>query len=306
MTLCEDCDNLHSDRGKNPKYWMCVKFPRLEYNNFVTKLTGVNAPCINQRKKDKMEDFSREVKLCDQNYFGTRGCFLAGGAITSIFTNKPINDYDLYFKSEKDFCNAVFDAFDQGWFCLAQTERAITFSDNGTIVQMMSFDWFPTAQDIFNKYDFTCCMGAIDLETKEFFRHKEFLTDCSKRILNFNCGTEFPIASAMRVKKYKEKGFDIEPSEYLKILISIAFKQINNWDELSNQIGGQYGQALKIDKDIDFNLNNAVSEFEKRLNVNKFEIETPLLEGAASFFQAMEKIFGKEKAEQIEKEMEIL
>lgn len=44
ITMCEDCDNLHSDKGKNPKYWMCTKFPRVEHNNFVTKETRLTEP----------------------------------------------------------------------------------------------------------------------------------------------------------------------------------------------------------------------------------------------------------------------
>ena len=30
-------------------------------------------------------------------------CYLAGGAITSIFTNKEINDYDIFFKHKKRY-----------------------------------------------------------------------------------------------------------------------------------------------------------------------------------------------------------
>ena len=251
-----------------------------------------------------MENFEKEVNKAAGPYFGIKGCYLAGGAITSTFTGKPIKDYDLYFKDKDSFIEAVDMAYSCSWFCLAQTERAITFSDNGTVVQMMSFDFFPTAQSIFDKYDFTCCMGAIDLETKEFFRHPSFLTDIAKRVLKFNHGTEFPLASAMRVKKYREKGFEIDTVEFLKIMLAIIFKNPKDWAELANQIGGQYGQALKVPDGTEFNIENAIRIFEEKMNANTAEIEIPILEGSGSFLFAMEKLYGKEEAERLEKEME--
>ncbi len=44
VTLCENCENLHSETKGNPKYWMCIKFPRLEQSNFVTKESRITEP----------------------------------------------------------------------------------------------------------------------------------------------------------------------------------------------------------------------------------------------------------------------
>lgn len=35
-TLCKDCEHLYEETKKNPRYWMCIKHPRLELGNFVT------------------------------------------------------------------------------------------------------------------------------------------------------------------------------------------------------------------------------------------------------------------------------
>lgn len=247
-----------------------------------------------------MENFDKEIEKAAKPYFGIKGAYLAGGAITSVFTNKPIKDYDLYFKDKMSFVRAVDSAYEDGWYCLAHTDRAITFSDSGTVVQLMSFDWFPTAQSIFDKYDFTVCMAAIDLESKEFFRHPNFLTDLAKRAIKFNHGTEFPLASAMRVIKYKEKGFEIDPSEYLKILLAIIFKNPQNWDELSSQVGGQYGAALQVKDDMEFSLENAIKVFEEKLNTISAEIEPPILGGSADFMSAMTQLYGAEEAKQLD------
>jgi hypothetical protein len=37
MTLCEDCEHSHPTNKKRKAYrWMCMKFPRIEMDNFVT------------------------------------------------------------------------------------------------------------------------------------------------------------------------------------------------------------------------------------------------------------------------------
>ena len=37
-TWCEDCDNVHpASRKREPYYWLCMKFPRLEGHGFVSR-----------------------------------------------------------------------------------------------------------------------------------------------------------------------------------------------------------------------------------------------------------------------------
>jgi hypothetical protein len=68
MTLCEECEHLHSDTKRNPKYWMCVKFPRVDTQNFVTseqrltdpymycsQINGGACPLFQKRKGKQME-----------------------------------------------------------------------------------------------------------------------------------------------------------------------------------------------------------------------------------------------------------
>src|SRR5690606_29159178 len=91
--------------------------------------------------------------------------FIAGGAVTSAFTNAKINDVDVYFKSRRAFETGVYQAYEDGLWCVAASKRAVTFADSsGNIVQLMHFDYFPTAEDIFKAFDFTVVMGALDLD----------------------------------------------------------------------------------------------------------------------------------------------
>lgn len=195
-----------------------------------------------------------------QRLTGLKGCFVAGGAVTSLFTNKPINDFDIYPKSEKALEDAIFWAFEDagGWNNHASS-RAISFKmkadekgDEPPDVQIMHFDTFESAYKIFEAFDFTCCMGAFDLDTEEFILHSEFLEHCSQRFLSFNPATRFPYASACRVKKYEDRGFTIGRMEFQKILLACAEKPINSWEDLKEQLGGVYGEAITIPEGEDF------------------------------------------------------
>lgn len=180
---------------------------------------------------------------------GLKGCYVAGGAITSTFTNRPIVDVDIYPKSWAALEGAIQWAFDSGLWCVFASNRAMTFTskkEDAPNVQIMTFDEFATSQKIFEAFDFTCCMGAYDLDTGSFEQHENFLLHCAQRFLSFNPLTRFPYASAWRVRKYEEKSFTIGKMEFHKILMACAEKPIRSWDDLKEQVGGVYGEAFDI------------------------------------------------------------
>ena len=183
---------------------------------------------------------------------GLKGCFVAGGAVTSLYTNAPINDFDVYPKSEDALITAIQWAYDNNMWCADMSNRAMTMMKGDTQVQIMHFDVFPTPEHIFEAFDFTCCMGAFDLDDEQFKLHPLFLEHCSQRFLSFNKGTRFPYASAWRVNKYKDKGFTIGKVEYQKILLACAARPITSWEGLKEQMGGVYGEAITIPEGVDF------------------------------------------------------
>ncbi len=192
-----------------------------------------------------MTDYKAEASKIKQACSPIPGAFAAGGAVTSVFTGKAINDVDVYFKSREAFEAAVASAYDEGWWCMSSSKRAVTFSDNGgTPVQFMHFDVFPTAQAIFDAFDFTVVMGALDFDTGEFVFHDDFLKHNSQRFLRFHPGTRFPLASATRVLKYQGRGYTIGKGDVLKIVLAGRKVKIETWDDLKDQIGGAYGEKV--------------------------------------------------------------
>ena len=198
--------------------------------------------------------------------------FVAGGAVTSVFTNAKINDTDIYFKSRRAFEIGVFQAYEDGLWCVAASKRAVTFADqSNNIAQLMHFDFFPSADDIFKAFDYTVCMGALDLDAgpKEkwnahairfdqvgdehpesgFFFHPDFLKHNSQRFLKFNPGTRYPLASATRVLKYQQRGYTIGKGDMMKIALAVRGVRLESWEDLKDQIGGAYGDKVVFEKE---------------------------------------------------------
>jgi hypothetical protein len=199
--------------------------------------------------------------LAAASHFTPPGAFIAGGALTSSFTGNDIKDVDIYFKSKEDFIAAVEQAYDEGMWCVAATDRAVTFTCYNNIIRLMHFDFFKTAEEIFDAFDFTVCMAAYDLDTKEFIFHEDFLKHAAQRFLRFHSGTRYPYGSLMRVVKYQQRGYTIGKSDLLRIGLSCQRVAINSWDDLASAIGGQYGDKAKIETDVPYSLEAADDMF---------------------------------------------
>jgi len=202
----------------------------------------------------------QQIKVAS-NHFMPKGAFIAGGAITSVFTGKPINDVDFYFKSKDDFIEAVGLAYEDGQWCVAASDRAVTFASGDNIIQLMHFDFFPTAEAVFDAFDFTVCMAAYDLDKEEFVFHEDFMKHAAQRHLSFHSGTRYPYGSLLRVLKYQQRDYRIGRGDLLRIGLSLQKVKIESWDDLAAAIGGQYGDKAKIETDQPYSLEAAIDMF---------------------------------------------
>jgi hypothetical protein len=197
--------------------------------------------------------------------FELSGCFIAGGAILSIATKNDINDYDIYpknFEGFKQVLTKLSESFNATIVNIS--ERAITYKciidSKFVTAQVMLFDWFDTANKIFDYFDFTVCMGAYDCDSKKYIFHEEFYPDIASKTLRFNHNTKYPLGSLIRVQKYTKKGFNIGRFEYAKIALTLSNKEMpKSWNELETQLGGIYGKQVVLESDgIEYNYENAI------------------------------------------------
>lgn len=218
-------------------------------------------------------DYSIQQRTLVQGVGQYAGAYLAGGAVNSVFTGRLIEDYDFYFKSQEAFEKHVEHAFEDGYWCVHASDRSVTFSDNGSALQYMHFEYFDTPNKVFDAFDFTVCMGAFDFDAKSFALHPTFLTDCAERRLRFHAGTRFPIISALRVLKYQARGYTISREDMLNLVLACAALDLRSWDDLDHQIGGLYGDRMAVVREGDFDLHKAIASIAARRDEGKKPLE---------------------------------
>lgn len=189
------------------------------------------------------------------NMFERHNVIIAGGAITSVFCNREVNDLDVYFRTPEDYLRFCYDIF-EGEFRFQLlvnnvTNRSILLKDKDTnqFVQLIIYKFFENELAVFKDYDFTCNMGALSFgwkkkgrnEDVQFVLHPEFMKHNSQRYLQFNTGTAYPLISALRVAKYVEKGYNISKAQMLRVLMAVNSVSLNSWEEVKDHVGGFYG-----------------------------------------------------------------
>lgn len=199
------------------------------------------------------------------------GCYVAGGALTSIACNREINDLDIYFPSFQSLIKVVTEIFTQQkdhllsmeYIVHHMTKKSLLLKNDGDIkVQFIHFQFFENVQQIFNTFDFTVCMAAYDLAEDEVVFEDDFMLHNSQRYLKFNPDTAFPIVSLLRAGKYQERGYTISKSEMLRIAMKCMTLNIDSYEELAEHIGGMYGidPDELFNKDIPFSLDAAIEQ----------------------------------------------
>lgn len=234
-----------------------------------------------------MPEYNNELRKLKQGFpealwdlCADHGCIIAGGAITSIFTNAEINDYDVYFRSKEDFTK-VFSEVYREWqysgYGYGELEYDLDFSDGVAAVvtkkallmfsgkskiQFIVNDFYRTPEEIFAHFDFTCCMGALKMQEESFVLHEDFLKHNAQKYLSFNPATLYPLVSALRVNKYKDRGYSISKSQLLRVLLAVNKKEINDWETLADELGGLYGTSVEeiFDMNQPFDLDEVIEQ----------------------------------------------
>lgn len=178
------------------------------------------------------------------------GCFVAGGAITSVFMNTDINDIDVYCKTRGVFDSICTDAIKAGYDPIFISNKAITFTKGSCDlpIQVMHYRWFNDGQDILRDFDFDACMATYSKE-KGFEFGANFLESLAGKFIKININTRYPLITLLRIDKYKDKGFKFRRADVLKLMLKINTLDINSWDELEDQLGGFYGELALDEND---------------------------------------------------------
>src|SRR4030043_315196 len=169
--------------------------------------------------------------------------FIAGGALTSVFSNKAINDLDIFFYRPEHFECMIKDVENKGWKPAFNTVNAMSYNivpigiDKPIRIQFIR-TYFGLPSEVIGMFDFTICMAAYDPQKKEITLGEDFLYHLSQKTLSFNIKTEYPISSLWRVRKYLKRDFTLPAIECIKIALAINDLQIETYKDLKKQLDG--------------------------------------------------------------------
>lgn len=97
---------------------------------------------------------------------------IAGGMISSLFTNKEINDVDVYFR-DYDSLYLFAEQTLTGNHVVSHTKKATQFIqkylDQQILVQIIHYRTYEKVEDIFDTYDFTVAWAHMILKLKNSF-----------------------------------------------------------------------------------------------------------------------------------------
>lgn len=210
-------------------------------------------------------------------------CIIAGGSVTSAFTQTSINDIDVYFRSKESLievlkemekvCDDIF-SFGRGYIIKYVSEKAVLFIDLDTRqdVQFIYQDFYDSPSAIFHNFDFTVNMGAIvlgdDIEDDILVMTEDFVKHNLQRKLVLNKNTLYPVISALRVNKYKAKNYEMSGIEYLKLMLCISALEMSTWEDFKEQLGGVYGLQNDYVLEGLFSIDFALEMLENAYEVN--------------------------------------
>jgi hypothetical protein len=177
-----------------------------------------------------------------------RACkaFIAGGAITSVYSGAAIKDYDIYSRSVGN-CSTLMQFFmskcnyhpDQPNKVLSETDCAVTYRYKDRTYQVIKMvEMMGEVRDVLEKFDFTICMGAYDFHGEGMLLHPDFLRHIAQRRLVFNINSGYPICALFRTRKFMARGYKMSGVEALKIGLRIEKLGMTTMADLRKQMMG--------------------------------------------------------------------
>lgn len=217
-------------------------------------------------------EFQREAKILKDHLGDTMQAIadfdgvIAGGAITSVFTRKEINDIDIYFPDAKKASQFVAALYSKefGYHNFTNvTNKSLMFvsRDSEAKCQLIFYKFHLDVQSIFNDFDFTINMGAYIPKEDKFILHEDFLKHNSQRTIQINTNTAYPIISVLRIQKYADRGYHVSKPQLVRLLLRLSQLGINSWKELKDHLGGMYGYNVDdiFPEDKEFSMELAIS-----------------------------------------------
>lgn len=154
------------------------------------------------------------------------GTYLAGGSVLALADGVKdyTGDFDLFFSSEDSKNHTAGNLEADGAEFVTATDNAVTYKYKNYTVQLVHRQYYATPEDIFNEFDMTICMWAIDFEDKPNLYSGDYtiLDTGQKEIVLHNVRN--PASTMKRLAKYAAKGYVVTTDSYIRLVKAMAGK----------------------------------------------------------------------------------
>jgi hypothetical protein len=162
--------------------------------------------------------------------------WIAGGAITSLFTDDKVNDWDVFTSDPANVihrlnCSNARRTFENG--------HVVNFTHDsiGETIQVINKK-FKTAADTASLIDLTINAAAFD--GKALYVHEDFVDDLEDTRIGLNV-VDYPLSTLNRIIKYSRRGFDLRPDVLVTIVDLVRKAEIPDLNNLSFYITHEGG-----------------------------------------------------------------
>ena len=154
--------------------------------------------------------------------------YITGGCIPSMLMGEFVNDYDIYFYTKEDAekikdyyqrqrLDSSFIPGTHKFECKLITENAINLSDK---IQLI-IKFVGTPEEVTEKFDWQHIKSYyLCKQEKLFLKHDIYRLICEKELIY--TGSDYPLSSLMRLKKYIKKGWNVSNTTILHITLDIV------------------------------------------------------------------------------------
>ncbi len=149
--------------------------------------------------------------------------FITGGCISSMLSDAFVNDYDIYFhtSTDADIVREYFKSqkpdYTKKYHVKLITDNAINLSDK--IQLITKFTGSPS--EVTDKFDWQHIKSYYDCNTEKLHLTSDVYQLVVEKDLIYT-GSDYPLSSLMRLKKYIKKGWNVSNTTILHIALDFV------------------------------------------------------------------------------------
>ena len=152
--------------------------------------------------------------------------WIAGGALTSIFTDDKVNDWDLFSFNPPHLISGLLKS---GAKIVFDNSHVTNFKHDSIdqIIQVIKTP-FETPLITCQTIDLTIC--AIAYDGLKLYVHEDFIDDIEQNKIGLNCVLH-PFSTLKRVIKYSQRGYDLHRDVLVTLVDMIRHSRVDVMDE---------------------------------------------------------------------------